>query len=80
MTVQPSQASAAVLAGRGEPGYYLRNARTHQVIDGPYAEHGSAQHEASRRNTAVTSLRLRLTHAPSADLVEVVLVPDPIWP
>jgi hypothetical protein len=61
------------------PGYYLRNARTHRILDvAPFREQCVAQYEAGRRNHLVRSLRLAKCSPPDAvDLIEVVLVgPD----
>jgi hypothetical protein len=53
--------------------FYLRNARTLRLLDGPYYDRRVAEHEANRRNHVVRALRLRQSAVrETVDLIEVV--------
>lgn len=70
-----AEARRAYMSVSGTDGYYIRNSRTKEVLDGPYREHGSAQLEASALN------RARRRADPFAEPLEVVLLGrDRVWP
>lgn len=52
--------------------YYLRNARTKRILDGPYLTRVAAEHEAHVRNLRLKRLQQRRPAGSVSDLIEVV--------
>lgn len=54
-----------------QPAFYLRNARTGRILDGPYTK-ALAEGEARMRNLKLRRLQQRRPFGGASDLIEVV--------